>query len=62
MNNSSACPRVCSSETNLVSWLWYTVLSWQDPDETQPNTVAQGRESVLCQRDDGCALVDSWCE
>ena len=41
---------------------WYTVLSWQDPYETQPNTVAQRRELVLCQRNDGCALVDSWCK
>ena len=54
-NNSSAFPRMCRSETNSVSWLscsagvmgwsscrhWYTALSWQDPDETQPNTVAQ---------------------
>ena len=32
------------------------------PDETQPHTVAQGREFVLCQRDDGCALDDSWSE
>ena len=34
----------------------------QDPDETMSNTVALGREFVLCQRDVGCALVDSWCE
>ena len=26
------------------------------------HTVAQGREFVLCQRDDGCALDDSWRE
>ena len=33
------------------------------PDKIQTKrTVAQGREFVLCQRDVGCALVDSWCE
>ena len=26
------------------------------------HTVAQGREFVICQRDDGCAFDDSWCE
>ena len=29
---------------------------------TQPNTVAQGREFVLCQRDADGTLGDSWCE
>ena len=37
------------------------------PDKTQTkrshtHTVAQGREFVLCQRDDGCAFHDSWSE
>ena len=63
---SSVFPCPWGSKTHPVSWLsrsagvlewssrrhWYTVLSWQDPDETQSNTAAQGREFVLLSK--GC--------
>ena len=52
----------CLAQQGYWSDLWYTVVASQDPDETQPNTVAKRREFVLCQRDVDCARVDSWCE
>ena len=67
-DNSSAFSRVCGSETHFVSWLSRSpglvhCSFLTRSDETQPNTVAQGREFVLCQRDVDCVrLVDSWCE
>ena len=34
----------------------------RNPDPTQPNTVAQGREFALCQKDADGTLDDSWSE
>ena len=74
-NNWSAFPRVCSLETSSVSWLFslsrgagvifvqtleHCSFLTRSRRNVATHTVAQGREFVLCQRDDDCALDDSW--